>query len=342
MKQSFYKVALNIIKKRLNIAVRLLNLQSFMFYPQDILTLSYKQPIMVDELELLHEKEQQMPGAVQYTVRRYAKHAQWNMDDMGMMVYHYSKNEQKENYIELRFCVAGNMYCRHKERECDSCKLNISRNCSERVESVDVFSFRFTPVHLSQFVKPRKVANSHTDDILSFNHQSSFSKILSLCSRSRMVLEALLNNNHTGSMENIFINAQTQMLLLYSLECMLGEKEVEGFQCKFLANEADREKIVKAREVLLQHIGEPLTIKELSRKVAINECYLKKGFKEMFGTTIFDFYQSQRMEHARYLLYEKALSVTDVSVMLGYSSISHFSTAFKKHTGLKPCELLFH
>jgi AraC family transcriptional regulator len=78
----------------------------------------------------------------------------------------------------------------------------------------------------------------------------------------------------------------------------------------------------------------------LSRKVAINECYLKKGFKEMFGTTIFDFYQGQRMEHAKYLLYEKGLSVTEVSVMLGYSSISHFSTAFKKHTGLKPCELL--
>jgi AraC-like DNA-binding protein len=47
------------------------------------------------------------------------------------------------------------------------------------------------------------------------------------------------------------------------------------------------------------------------------------------------------MEHAKYLLYEKGLSVTDVSLMLGYSSISHFSTAFKKHTGLKPCELLF-
>ena len=151
----------------------------------------------------------------------------------------------------------------------------------------------------------------------------------------------LLNHNYTDSLENIFINAQTQMLLLYSLECMLGEKEVEAFQCKFLANGADREKINLAREILLEHIGEPLTIRELSRKVAINECYLKKGFKELFGTTIFDFYQSQRMEHARYLLYEKGLSVTDVSVMLGYSSISHFSTAFKKHTGLKPCELLF-
>ena len=91
---------------------------------------------------------------------------------------------------------------------------------------------------------------------------------------------------------------------------------------------------------MIQHIGEPITIKELSRKVAINECYLKKGIKEMFGTTIFVFYQGQRMEHAKFLLYEKGLSVTEVSVMLGYSSISHFSTAFKKHTGLKPCELL--
>src|SRR5665213_2848948 len=51
------------------------------------------------------------------------------------------------------------------------------------------------------------------------------------------------------------------------------EKDEECFTCKFLANEADREKISLARDVLLQHIGEPLTIKELSRKAAINECY---------------------------------------------------------------------
>ncbi len=205
-----------------------------------------------------------------------------------------------------------------------------------------MLSFRFSAVHLSQFVKPQQVSGTLTDNVLHFKHPSSFSKILSLCSRTRMVLEAILNHSYTGSLENIFINAQTQMLLLYSLECMLGENEVKRFQCKFLANEDDREKITQASEILLQHIGEPLTINELSRKVAINECYLKKGFKELFGTTIFDFYQSQRMEHARYLLYEKGLSVTEVSIMLGYSSISHFSTAFKKHTGLKPCELLFH
>ncbi|MHA4808005.1 helix-turn-helix domain-containing protein [Flavitalea flava] len=321
-----------------------------MYEAPDILMMAYKQPVMQDQLLMLQEKDRQIPGSVQYTIKRYQKHPQWNMDDMGMMVYHYKKLEPADNFLELRFCVAGNVYCRKKEIECDTCKLQASPSCAERIETVDVLSFRFLPVHLSQFAKPRKPENrleyrqdsSLSDNLLNFRHPSSFTKILSLCGRTRMLLEALLNHSYTDSLENIYTNAQCQMLLLYSLECMVGEKEVEGFQCKFLANEADRDKIVKAREVLLQHIGEPLTIKELSRKVAINECYLKKGFKEMFGTTIFDFYQSQRMEHARYLLYEKGLSVTEVSVMLGYSSISHFSTAFKKHTGLKPCELLLH
>ena len=311
-----------------------------MFQPPDILSVAYKQPLMQNQLETLQEREQQIPGSVQYAINRYRKHPQWNMDDTGMIVYSYKKEDPKDNYLELRFCVSGNVYCKQKQVECDLCKFNASKSCVERIESIDVLSFRFSTVHLSQFVKPGKQNDTLTNDILRFSHQSSFSKIFSLCSKTRMVLEALLNHGYTDSLENIYINAQTQMLLLYTLECMVGDKDIDTFQCKFLANEADREKIVKAREVLLQHIGEPITIKELSRKVAINECYLKKGFKELFGTTIFDFYQSQRMEHARYLLYEKGLSVTEVSIMLGYSSISHFSTAFKKHTGLKPCELL--
>lgn len=313
-----------------------------MFQPPDILSVAYKQPLMQNQLEMLQERERQIPGSVQYVINRYRKHSQWNMDDTGMIVYNYKKEDPKEHYLELRFCVSGNVYCKQKEVECDLCKFNASKSCVERVESIDVLSFRFSTVHLSQFVKPARQNDTLTNDILRFTHQSSFSKIFSLCSKTRMVLEALLNHSYTDSLENIFINGQSQMLLLYTMECMVGDKDIDTFQCKFLANEADREKIVKAREVLLQHIGEPITIKELSRKVAINECYLKKGFKELFGTTIFDFYQSQRMEHARYLLYEKGLSVTEVSIMLGYSSISHFSTAFKKHTGLKPCELLLH
>ncbi|MEI9945626.1 MAG: AraC family transcriptional regulator [Chitinophagaceae bacterium] len=307
----------------------------------DILTLAYKHSPLQEQMMVLYEKEQQAPGSVQYVIKRHRRQPQWSMEDTGMLVYHYEKDKSRESYLELKFCISGNVYCRQKNTECNKCRVNLSKDCSEKEDSVDLLSFRFTPAQLSQFVKPRNTEDAIvSDEVLSFKKESSFTKILSLCGKSRLVLEAILNNNYSDSLENIFINAQIQMLLLHSLDCMVGEKEIDTINCKFLANEADREKIIKAREVLIQHIGEPITIKELSRKVAMNECYLKKGFKEMFGTTIFDFYQSQRMEHAKYLLYEKGLSVTEVSMLLGYSSISHFSTAFKKHTGLKPCELL--
>jgi AraC-like DNA-binding protein len=306
---------------------------------QNILAISLNHPVMQEDLELVQHRSQSIPGSVHYVINRYRKMPNVSMEDMGMLVYNYENADKEKANLELVFCISGNRYCKQKDEECNFCKHSNTHNCDELIDTIDVAMFRFNANHLSQFVKGLKTT-TFSEDILNFNHTASFSKIMPLCSRTRTVLDQLMNHTYSDSLENIFINAQTQMLLLYSMDCMAGEGE-EEFSCKFLANEADREKIALAREVLLQHIGEPLTIRELSRKAAINECYLKKGFKEMYGTTIFDFFQSQRMEHAKYLLYEKGLTVTDVSASLGYSSISHFSTAFKKHTGIKPCELLF-
>lgn len=309
-----------------------------MYVAPDILSLAFPHLTPAQELTPMVERQQQIPGSARFGFTRFRRDPLYAVDDTGMLVYHYQPEKPAQSYLELRFCLAGNMYCNEDEDRCGKC---LHHPPGGRAESLDLVHFHFTPVQLSQFISQRSSQEAVADRILAFSHESSFCRILPLCGKTRILLETLLNSRHEGSHRNIFINAQTQMILFYSLECMLGEKETDAVQCKFLANEADREKIVRAREILVQQIGEPITIRELSRKVAINECYLKKGFKEMFGTTIFDFYQGQRMEHARYLLYEKGLSVTEVSVLLGYSSISHFSTAFKKHTGLKPCELLF-
>ena len=295
---------------------------------------------VTNNTQLIQETARQIPGTVNYTIQRYSKPATQLVEDMGALHYHYKGKASADNFLELRFCLTGNMYCPRPAKDCNHCAVHQVVDCQEKVESIDVLSFVFSSTLLQQLVKSRNGNDTLAEDVLTFRHTSSFTKVIPLCNRTKAILEGLLNHNYTDTLENIYVNAQTQMLLLYSLDCMLGEKEINTISCRFLANEDDREKIVRAREILIQHIGEPITIKELSRKVAINECYLKKGFKELFGTTIFEFYQSQRMEHAKYLLYEKGLSVTDVSMMLGYSSISHFSTAFKKHTGLKPCELL--
>ena len=287
-------------------------------------------------MDLLYTKEQHIPGSIQYTIRRYYAQHPWVADDSGMMVYHYNEKKPKENYLELRFCITGNKYC--AERSCSLCTELPTMNCSGKNQTLDVFTFHFTASFLKQFVHNVKLAN-RKDEVLAFKHPNAFTKLFPLCIRNRNVLDALLNHSYSGSMENIYVNAKVHELLLFSMDCLVHEKE-DGFACKFLADDSGKERIYQARDILLQHIGDPITIKELSRKVAMNECYLKKGFKEVFGTTIFDFYQQQRMEHAKYLLYEKSLSVTDVSALLGYSSISHFSAAFKKHTGLKLCELL--
>ncbi len=110
--------------------------------------------------------------------------------------------------------------------------------------------------------------------------------------------------------------------------------------CRFLAHETEREKIMDARRILDTMLDKPLTIKELSRRVAMNECYLKKGFKTLTGKTINEYQQELRISKAKELLQQQGQTVSDVAGALGYSSISHFSTAFKKATGLKPCELL--
>jgi len=110
--------------------------------------------------------------------------------------------------------------------------------------------------------------------------------------------------------------------------------------CRFLAYDSERNKIHKAMQILDQQYDERMSIRELSRKVAINECYLKKGFKALSGMTIHEYIASKRISRAEHMLQEEGKTVTEVAAQLGYSSISHFSTAFKKATGIKPCELL--
>ena len=238
-----------------------------MMQVMDILKLAYKGGIEPN-MDLLYEKNQQIPGSIRYQINRYYAQNSWAAEDTGMLVYHYDAKRPEENYLELRYCTTGNRYC--EERTCADCNQLPTNNCRGKHQTVDVYNFHFTASFLHQFVHNVKLSNQK-DEVLAFRYPDAFTKVFPVSVRKRLVLDELLNHSYSGSVENIFVNAKVHELLVYSLECLVDETE-EKFTCKFLADESGRERIYQAREILLQQIGDPITIKELSRKVAMNEC----------------------------------------------------------------------
>lgn len=303
----------------------------------DIVGMAMGHPVMAEELAVMEERSRRIPGSWQFAMRRYRRPISMQAEDSGLLIYEHVSEHARDRFLGLRFCLSG-YACQLPRQEACGLPLNGDLgSCEHAVPVLEAFSFDFGPSQLAPFARGQH-RSSELQDLLAFRKEGYWEKSVPMDGRIAVCLREM--SRHPQAHGDIFLNAQAQLLLIYTLEALYGDEEAAVPACKFLANNLDREKIVKAREVLLEHIGEPITIRELSRKVAINECYLKKGFKVLYGSTIFDFYQGQRMEHARYLLHEKGLSVSEVSLQLGYSSISHFSTAFKKHTGLKPCELL--
>ncbi len=77
----------------------------------------------------------------------------------------------------------------------------------------------------------------------------------------------------------------------------------------------------------------------LARQFGINEFKLKKGFRETFNTTVFTYLFDRRMDHARQLLLDSQVNVSEVSRKVGYKNANHFSTAFKNKFGVSPASL---
>lgn len=98
----------------------------------------------------------------------------------------------------------------------------------------------------------------------------------------------------------------------------------------------DRDRIIFARDYMMQHSDMPPTIPELAKIAGINEFKLKRGYKEIFGTTIFGHLAETRLEQSRYILQEGKKAISEIAFELGFSSVQHFSTAFKKKFGIPP------
>ncbi len=300
--------------------------------PADILAIALPQSCLSEELKLIEDEEAGVEKQLQVRVKRYAFPQAWPVEDVGL-VYYNTEPSDKKPAIELRYCIVGDRYCHSPSCQNSGCELSRKYKRNKPAPVMEVIHVSYHPAMLKHFDTTELAQIFETEG-------GQYMKQLSPGTKTKVALEQMIHHSYKGVLKNIFLQSKGMELLLYSSDQFIASNPEERYGCRFLTQEKDRDKIVKARNILMGRLDSPVTIKELARMVAMNECYLKKGFKAMFGTTIYDYFQKERMERARFLLHEKGLPVSEVAVMMGYSCISHFSTAFKKHTGLKPCELL--
>jgi AraC-like DNA-binding protein len=117
---------------------------------------------------------------------------------------------------------------------------------------------------------------------------------------------------------------------------LLMELEKRDTKQLYALNNHDIQTIYKVKEQLLEHLETPPVITELAETAGMSSTKLKRLFKQIFGNSIFHYYQSFRMREAAHLLKDKKLSVSAVGYKLGFTNLSHFSKVFAAHTGMKP------
>ncbi|MHB1921762.1 MAG: helix-turn-helix domain-containing protein [Chitinophagaceae bacterium] len=306
----------------------------FMETTADILSLATLLPVLGNFPTPVLVENSRISDQISYAVSRVQISSSLPVEEIAE-VHYQPKTAHQSPQVHLRYCLLRERFCQHPACTDQFCQENKKEDCPSEGTVLDIIQISFDKGFLEQNLN--EIPGS---GVLEGFGKDAFEKSLPLTGRMKNTLDQLMHAPYQGTLKNIFIQSKALELLLYSSDEFIRKDPEEKYGCRFLTHPEDQAKIRMARDILLKHLEQPITIRELSRKVAINECYLKKGFKAMYGTTIYDYFQKERMVKARFLLCEQGLSVSEVAVSMGYTCISHFSSAFKKHTGLKPCELL--
>ncbi len=80
------------------------------------------------------------------------------------------------------------------------------------------------------------------------------------------------------------------------------------------------------------------TLDDYAALCKMSKFHFLRIFKEITGASPVEYKTRIRMEHARELLEDLSLSVSEVGLRVGYSSPSYFCDAFKKKTGMSPLQ----
>ncbi|AJH16215.1 helix-turn-helix transcriptional regulator [Myroides profundi] len=143
----------------------------------------------------------------------------------------------------------------------------------------------------------------------------------------KTVLTEIYNTNRTGVMKQLYLDVKSKELLLLQFEQYIRLKSNKGLTKISLS---DKQKLAEAKEHIEQNYQDPLSLSELALEVGLNDYKLKKGFKEVYNTTVFGYVYQLRMEYAHKLLRNTTIPIKEIAHYCGYEHVQHFTSAFKR------------
>jgi transcriptional regulator GlxA family with amidase domain len=98
----------------------------------------------------------------------------------------------------------------------------------------------------------------------------------------------------------------------------------------------DLVRLRRARDRMNREYAEPLDVLALARTALMSPGHFQRSFREAFGETPYGYLMTRRVERAKALLRRGDLTVTEVCVAVGCTSLGSFSSRFTELVGETP------
>ncbi|MEM8504151.1 MAG: AraC family transcriptional regulator [Cyanobacteria bacterium P01_D01_bin.1] len=151
----------------------------------------------------------------------------------------------------------------------------------------------------------------------------------------RTTIYQIVNASHQGTVQKMYLEGKALELAALQI-VQLNERDSGKQTLVGGLKPANIERVHHAKEILIRSWINPPSLGALARQVGLNDCTLKRGFRQIFGTTVFRYLQSYRLEQAEQILASTDISVTEVARQVGYADTTAFARAFKRKFGMNP------
>jgi AraC family transcriptional regulator len=130
------------------------------------------------------------------------------------------------------------------------------------------------------------------------------------------------------------LDALVRQLVIHLLRSHLTVRKSTRIELS-RAGPVDR-RLRRAIEFMHDNYGRDLALEEIASAAYLSEYHFARLFKQITGVTPHVYLANLRLEHARRLLSETSLSISEIATRVGYQSQSHFTKIFKSITGVTP------